>query len=382
MNRPAAVLRWFMNATNPLRQLARLGQAVWLDFIERELITGGGLQKLIAEDGLRGVTSNPAIFEKVITGTSHYADRIAALTREGRAPFDIYDDISRSDVQEAADIFRPLYRELSGADGFVSLEVNPHVALETAATVSEARRLWRLLNRSNVFIKVPATREGVPAIEQLISEGINVNVTLIFGLTRYREVAEAYVAGLEKRRAAGASIESVASVASFFVSRIDALVDSMLDGLAAREDAENARHARALRGNVAIACAKEAYQIFREIFGSPRFQKLAQSGARAQRLLWASTGTKDPTYSDVKYVDGLIGPDTVNTMPLETLEAFRDHGSPRLTLEDDLDGARKTLSMLRELGLDLDDITMQLEEEGVTKFNKPFDALLTKLSGS
>jgi len=364
---------------NPLRQLETLGQSIWLDYIRRDLIVGGGLRRLIEEDGLRGMTSNPAIFEKAIVESHDYEDDIRAMVREGKDAKDIYESLSQRDVQSAADEFRPLYDRTDGKDGYVSLEVNPHLAHDTDGTLQEARRLWVALNRPNVFIKVPATVEGLPAIQRLISEGINVNVTLIFGLPRYRQVAEAYIAGLEARTAQGQAVKRVASVASFFVSRIDSLMDPLLDAIHAK-GGKTADLARDMRGYVAVASAKRAYQIYKEIFGTARFKKLTAAGARVQRLLWASTGTKNPNYSDVKYVEALIGPDTVNTTPVETLDAYREHGIPKARLEEDSAEAAHLLNRLPELGIDLDKVTQQLEDEGVTKFNQPFDKLMATLA--
>jgi transaldolase len=364
---------------NPLKQLGTLGQSVWLDYIRRDLIAGGGLRRLIEEDGLRGMTSNPAIFEKAITDSHDYDEDIRAMVLAGKGAEAMYETISQSDVQSAADEFRPLYDRMGGQDGYVSLEVNPHLAHDTNGTTEEARRLWGALNRPNVFIKVPATAEGLPAIRQLISEGINVNVTLLFGLPRYRQVAEAYLAGLEARAAQGKSVEHVVSVASFFLSRIDALVDPLLEKLIAQGGKE-AELADKVRGQVAIASARMAYQIYKEIFGSDRFKKLAAQGAHVQRLLWASTSTKNPDYSDVKYIEALIGPETVNTVPPETLDAYRDHGEPQARLEYDVKEARSVLARLPELGISIDKVTQQLEDEGVEKFNKPFDKLLAALA--
>ncbi|MFA6091501.1 MAG: transaldolase [Elusimicrobiota bacterium] len=364
---------------NPLKQLGRLGQSLWLDYIRRDLMAGGGLRRLIEEDGLRGMTSNPAIFEKAIADSSDYDEDIQAMALKGKSVGAIYEALSRRDVQSAADEFRPLYDRTDGKDGYVSLEVNPHLAHDTRGTLDEARRLWSALNRPNVFIKVPSTDEGLPAIQQLISEGINVNVTLLFGLPRYRQVAQAYIAGIEARLAQGKAVRRVASVASFFLSRIDTLADPPLGRLAAQggKDADLAKKAR---GQVAVASAKLAYQIYKEIFGSDRFKRLAAQGALVQRLLWASTGTKNSDYSDVKYVEEIIGPDTINTVPLETLEAYRDHGEPKARLEQDFQEACRVLERLPELGLSIDAITQQLEDEGVAKFNKPFDKLMETLA--
>ncbi len=365
--------------TNPVRQLETLGQSIWLDYIRRDLIAGGGLRRLIEEDGLRGMTSNPSIFEKAITDSHDYDEEIRALALKGDGAMEIYEALSQRDVQSAADVFRPLYDRTDGQDGYVSLEVNPHLAHDTNGTLREARRLWDALNRPNVFIKVPATVEGLPAIRQLISEGINVNVTLLFGLPRYRQVVETTIAGLEARSSRGKSVKRVASVASFFVSRIDALVDPMLDRIIS-QGGKQADFAKQARGQVAIASAKMAYQIFRDISDSDRFRRLAALGARAQRLLWASTGTKNPDYSDVKYIEALIGPDTVNTVPVETLDAYRDHGAPQERLEKDVAEAVRVLKRLLELGISLEKLTQQLEDEGVQKFNQPFDKLIESLA--
>ena len=334
---------------NPLKQLRKLGQSIWLDYIRRDLIASGKLRRLIEEDGLRGMTSNPSIFEKAIVESHDYDEDIRAMALKGKSVQAIYETLSQRDVQSAADEFRPLYDMMDGEDGYVSLEVNPHLAHDTNGTIKEARRLWAALDRPNVLIKVPATANGLPAIQQLISEGINVNVTLLFGLPRYRQVAEAYIAGIESRAAQGKSIERVASVASFFVSRIDALVDPLFEKLSTKGGKE-ADLAKKVHGQVAIASAKMAYQIYKEMFGSDRFGKLTAEGALVQRLLWASTSTKNPDYSDVKYVEALIGPHTVNTAPMETLDAYRDHGDPKARLEQDVEESRSVLERLPELG--------------------------------
>lgn len=365
--------------SNPLKQLDTLGQSVWLDYIRRDLITSGELRRLIEKDGLRGMTSNPAIFEKAIADSHDYDTDIRTMALQDRSIETIYESLSQRDVQSAADEFRALYDRTDGKDGYVSLEVNPHLAHDTNGTIREARRFWASLDRPNVFIKVPATEEGLPAIRQLISEGINVNVTLLFGLPRYRQVVGAYLSGIEARVAQGKPVNHVASVASFFVSRIDALVDPLLDKLIAHGGAD-AELAQKARGQVAIASAKMAYQIYKQAFRSDRFQKLAARGARVQRLLWASTGTKNLTYSDVKYIESLIGPETVNTVPVETLDAYRDHGDPKLRLERETEEAGKLLAQLPELGIDIDAVTQQLENEGVEKFNKPFDKLMETLA--
>jgi transaldolase len=364
---------------NPLQRVSRMGQSIWLDYLRRKLVTSGKLKKLIEEDALLGMTSNPSIFEKSIDGSDDYDGDIRAMAEAGRSVQEIYQALTVADVQMAADVFRPTYDQLDGRDGYVSLEVNPHLARDTEGSIAEARRLWKKVDRPNIFIKIPATREGLPAITQCLSEGINVNVTLLFGLPRYREVADAYLAGIEARMTHGKPVKHLASVASFFVSRIDALVDPLLESLIAQGGKE-ANLAKKARGQVAIASAKMAYQIYKEIFGGDRFRKLAAQGGRVQRLLWASTGAKNPDYSDVKYVEALIGPDTVNTVPLETLDAYRDHGEPKARLEQDVKKARGVLERLPELGISIDNVTRQLEDEGVEKFNKPFDKLLATLA--
>jgi len=363
---------------NPLKQLETLGQSIWLDYIRRNLIVSGELGRLIEEDGLRGMTSNPSIFEKAIVESHDYDEDIRAMALEGKGVTEIYEALSLGDVQSAADEFRSVYDKTDGKDGYVSLEVNPHLAHDTTGTIEEAHRLWAALDRPNVLIKVPATAEGLPAIQQLISEGISVNVTLLFGLPRYRQVAEAYIAGIEARAAQGKPVKHVASVASFFVSRIDSKVDPLLEKHIAQGGLE-AEIAKQVHGEVAVASARMAYQIYKGIFGSARFKTLADKGARTQRLLWASTGTKNPDYSDVKYVESLIGPDTVNTVPVETLDAYRDHGEPKARLEQDVEQAGRVLERLPEFRISIDKVAQQLEDEGIEKFNKPFDKLMETL---
>ncbi len=364
---------------NPLLRLEALGQSLWSDYIRRSMLSSGGeLQQLIEQDGLAGVTSNPSIFEKAIAGSHDYDDAIRVLALEGKSVPEMYQALTVEDIQHAADLFRPLYDRLNGADGFVSLEVSPNLAHDTAGTADEARRLWEAVRRPNVMIKVPATHEGLPAIRQLTGEGINVNVTLLFGLPRYREVAEAYIAGLEERVGRGEPVDHVASVASFFLSRIDVLVDPVLENKI-RTGGPEAKIASAFHGQVAIASAKVAYQIYKEIFGSDRFRRLADRGARPQRLLWASTSTKNPAYSDVKYVDALIAPETIDTAPLETISAYRDHGKPAPRLEKNVKDAHEILQRLTEVGIDLDAVTAQLEREGVQKFIEAFDRLTAAL---
>jgi transaldolase len=366
-------------SSNSLKRLGTFGQSLWLDYIRRDLIASGELHTMIVRDGLRGMTSNPAIFQQAIGESHAYDQAIAALARDGKGVQAIYEALSQEDVRSAADGFLSVYERTGGVDGYVSLEVNPHLARDTEGTIQEARRLWAALDRPNVLIKVPGTLEGLPAIRQLLREGINVNVTLLFGLPRYRQVAEAYLAGLEDRRAQGLAVDRAASVASFFVSRIDGHVDPLLESFF-EQRTKAADWARELHGQVAVASARLAYQCYKEIFGGPRFQALAEAGARPQRLLWASTGTKNPDYSDVKYVEALIGPETVDTAPLETLAAYRDHGDPKARLETEIPEARQAMARLAELGIDIDDVTRQLEDAGVEKFNLPFDKLMETLA--
>jgi transaldolase len=363
---------------NPLVKIQEFNQSIWLDYLSRKLIASGELKKLIDNDGLRGMTSNPSIFDKAITGSRDYDDDIRRFALEGKSAEEIYEVLAIKDVRDASAVFRSVYDRLEGRDGFVSLEVNPHLARDVKKTLSEARRLWKELNRPNVFIKVPGTVEGLQCIRQLISEGINVNVTLLFGLPRYREVAEAYILGLEDRAGKDKPLQSASSVASFFLSRIDVLVDSKLEKIMAG-GGEKAALAKKVHGQVAIASAREAYQIYKEIFGGKRFRRLEEKGARPQRVLWASTSTKNPDYSDVKYVEPLIGPQTINTMPQETIDAYRDHGDPALRLEKGLSEARETLDLLPELDIDINQVTQQLEDEGIEKFNKPYDDLIRTL---
>ncbi len=363
---------------NPLIKVTQIGQSIWLDFIRRGMIESGELQRMIEEDGLKGVTSNPSIFEKAIAGSHDYDEAIQTLALEGKAVSQIYDALTIEDIRRAADSFRPIYEQTEGTDGFVSLEVSPHLAKDMQDTVLEARRLWGRLDRPNVMIKVPGTPECLTAIRELIREGINVNVTLLFDLDRYRQVIKAYLAGLEDRRDDGLPLGKVASVASFFLSRIDVLVDPMLEKLV-NAKGENATLAEELHGQIAIASAKVAYQIWKETFHASEFQALRELGAKPQRLLWASTSTKNPNYSDVKYVEALLGPNTVNTLPLSTLNAYRDHGDPKSRLEQDIESADHRLGRLEKVGIDLHALTEQLEEEGIEKFIKPYDQLMKTL---
>jgi len=349
-----------------IKQIHDFGQSIWLDFIDRKIMDSGALQKMIDEDGIRGVTSNPAIFEKAITSSSDYDEDVLKLASKKSSNDDIFYGLAIKDIQRATDFFKPIYEASKGEDGYVSLEVSPHLARDTKGTIKQAMELWKAVDRKNVMIKIPGTKEGLPAIRKCISEGININVTLLFGLPRYQEVTEAYIAGLEDRLEMGKSIVGVASVASFFLSRIDVMIDPFLLEKGMEE----------LKGEVAIASAKKAYEIYQKVFNSNRFQTLAEKGAKRQRVLWASTSTKDPSFSDTKYVEALIGPETVNTVPLETIEAFRDHGVAKNRLEEGLFKASAVLVQLKEKGIDIDDITQKLEEEGIEKFNKPYDKLM------
>jgi transketolase len=364
------------NMTNPLKALTDAGQSVWLDFLDRSFLKGGGFQKLIDEDSLSGVTSNPTIFEKAMGhGDAYDAEFQAYLkTSPGAKAIDIYEHLAVQDIQTAADLLRPVYERLQGRDGYVSLEVSPYLANDTLGTTLEARRLWTWVNRPNLMIKVPGTEAGVPAIRTLIEDGLNINVTLLFSIDAYKAVAEAYVAGLEARVAKGQDISRISSVASFFVSRIDTVMDKKIEAMGA-EDAK-AQEAKGLSGKIAVANAKVAYAWYEDLIASGRWKALAALGAQPQRLLWASTGTKNPAYSDVLYIDGLIGPDTVNTMPQKTMDAFRDHGVVAATLTQDVAGAKAILAKAEALGLDLDGVTRDLVADGVKLFSQSFDALL------
>src|SRR2546426_230764 len=365
-------------ATNPVRDLQKFGQSVWLDYIRRNLITSGELQRLIDEDGLRGITSNPAIFEKAISGSNDYADLLKSL--QSKTDLDAkarYEILAIRDIQDAADLLRPVYQETKRRDGYVSLEVSPYLAHDTEGSIQEARRLWKAVARENVMIKIPGTPEGLPAIQQLISEGININITLLFSQKVYVQVTEAYLAGLEKLAASGGDISKMASVASFFISRIDSLVDSEIENrLKHAKDAREQAQLKSLLGKVAIANGKLTYQLYQSIFSTTRWKKLASLGAKTQRVLWASTSTKNPAYRDVLYVEELIGPDTVNTVPPATLEAFRDHGHVRPSLTEDLESAKETMETLAKLGISIDEVTDKLTEDGVRLFTEAFDKLL------
>jgi transaldolase len=363
---------------NPLQKLHELGQSIWLDYISRQLITSGRLQHYIDEDSVTGITSNPAIFDKAISGTTDYDGQIIDLLKQDKSAPDIMEALIITDIQSAVDKLHPIYDRTAGADGFVSIEVSPHLAYDTRATIDDARRLWSIVDRPNVFIKVPATTAGIPAIAKLIGEGININITLLFGLSRYKEVIEAYLQGIETLVKAGKAVNNVNSVASFFLSRIDTMVDPMLDAFT-KYDNHNAKLASEFLGQTAISSAKVAFHIFKEAFTTPRFRRLAECGARTQRLLWASTSTKNPAYSDTKYVEPLIGPDTVNTMPAETVDAYRDHGDPAVRIEQDIQKAYQVLDSLQNFSIELDQISDRLEAEGVDKFIKPWDHMLHNL---
>ncbi|HET9914162.1 MAG TPA: transaldolase [Anaerolineales bacterium] len=355
-----------------LHTLADVGQSVWLDYTRRSFVTSGGLQAYINK-GLRGITSNPSIFEKAIAGTSEYDDAIQRLALLGKSSEEIYEELTVEDARRAADVLRPVFDETDGNDGYFSLEVNPHLAHDQQGTVNEAIRLFSRVDRPNVMIKVPATQEGVSAFQELIEEGININVTLMFSLSQYDQIAEAYLTAMENRAAKNYGLRQIASVASVFVSRLDGKVDKMLDTFVTPR-------AKSLEGVIGIANAKMAYQHFKEYFQSERWQRLAEKGARAQRVLYGSTGTKNLEYPDVMYVDNLIGPNTVNTIPPKTLEEFMDHGVVKLTLETDLEEARLQLDSLPELGINLYDVTQDLLDEGVEDFAKSYDALIKAIT--
>ncbi len=363
---------------NPLQQLTTFGQSISLDLLGRNLLNSGDLKRMIADDAVTSVTSNPAIFEKSILEGDYYDADIKRLAQAGKSGDDLYIGLVADDIRAAAELLRPIYDQTHGRDGFVSLEVSPASALLTEPTITEGRKLWKLIGQPNLYIKVPGTEPGLAAIETLIGEGINVNVTLLFSLDRYRAVTDAYLNGLEAHLAAGHKIGHISSVASFFLSRIDSVVDPLLEKIIA-EGGEKAATAKALYGEIAIASARQAYVIWQEIFSSERFQKLEAQGAQKQRLLWASTGTKNKAFSDVKYVEALIGPETVNTIPLDTLNAYRDHGQPAARLTENLPDAQSKLDQLAALGIDLHKITADLEADGIEKFVTPFEKLFAAL---
>jgi len=380
---PTGILETAKSA-NPLRDLLKFGQSVWLDYIRRDLIETGELKRLIDEDGLRGMTSNPAIFEKAIGDSKYYYETLKAL--QSRSDLDAngrYEVLAIRDIQAAADALRPVYQSTKRRDGYVSLEVSPFLARDTQATLNEARRLWKAVGRENLMVKVPGTAEGIPAFQQLISEGININVTLLFSQEVYVQVAEAYIAGLEQLAARGGDVSKIASVASFFISRIDSSVDAILTARlnTARDEREKAE-LRSLMGKVAIANGKQTYQRYLKIFGSDRWKKLAAKGAQTQRVLWASTSTKNPSYSDVMYVEELIGADTVNTIPPATLDAYRDHGHPRPSLTENVEAANQTMEKAARLGISMKEVTDELTKDGVRLFAEAFDKLLKAVETS
>ena len=358
--------------TTKLHELAELGQSVWLDYMHRSLINSSGLRTYV-EKGLRGVTSNPTIFEKAIAESNLYDGQIQDLAQEGKSAEEILEELMFSDCRRAADVLRPVYDRTEGRDGYFSLEVNPHLAQDAKGSSDAARRFFKAVDRPNLMVKIPATAEGFSAIRALTAEGHNINITLMFSLEQYDQVTEAFLSGLEERLNVFHELKPIVSVASFFVSRVDTKVDDLLDKIKAPE-------AQALKGKIGIANAKMAYQRFKQTFQGERWQRLLEKGAYPQHVLYGSTGTKNPQYSDVLYADNLIGPDTINTMPPETIEAFLDHGKVELTLERDLDEARRQLNQLEKLGIDLGHVTRQLLDEGVQKFVKPFDSVLKTIA--
>ena len=381
---PTGVLEQSKATKNPLQGLLSYGQSMWLDYIRRDLFTTGKLKTMIENDGLRGMTSNPSIFEKAIADSSLYDDVLHSLaTQKGLSPTAKFEQIAIRDIQDAADALRGVYEGSNYRDGYVSLEVSPLLAMKTQETIDEARRLWKTVQRENVMIKVPGTAAGLPAIQQLIGEGININVTLLFAQEVYVKVAEAYVAGLEALASRGGNLKKMAGVASFFISRIDTLIDGKLnDKLKGTSDANEQALYKSLLGKVAIANGKLTYQKYQQIFSGPRWEKLAAKGAQTQRVLWASTSTKNPNYRDVIYIEELIGPDTVNTMPPATIDAFRDHGKLRNSLTEDVAGAQKTMDDLAKAGISMKEITDKLTEDGVKQFADAFEKLLAAVERS
>lgn len=365
-------------ASHPLRALNTFGQSVWLDNLSRPLIRSGELKRLVQEDGISGVTSNPAIFNKAMTGGNAYDEAMTSLARDGMSTTSIYEELAMTDIREACDVLRPVYDRAEGGDGFVSLEVSPHLAADTQGTIDEARRLWRDVDRRNLMIKIPGTPEGVPAIAACLEQGISVNVTLLFSLQAHEAVIDAHMQALEARAARGEDLSSVASVASFFLSRIDVKLDKQLGILAA--DGPQADKARSLLGQVAVANAKLAYRLWQEKMDTDRWRALAAAGARVQRPLWASTSTKNPDYPDVMYVEPLIGEHTVNTLPDETIDAFRDHGKAAATISQGVEQAQTIMADLAALGIDINQVTDELVREGIEKFVTPFDELLAALN--
>jgi transaldolase/glucose-6-phosphate isomerase len=378
---PTGVLESSKATKNPLRELLDYGQSMWLDYIRRDLITGGQLKSLIDNDGLRGMTSNPSIFEKAIAESSLYDDVLTSAESLKLDTVSRFEQVAIRDIQGAADVLKPVYQASNFRDGYVSLEVSPYLARKTAETIAEAQRLWKAVNRENVMIKVPGTAEGLPAIRQLIGEGININITLLFAQDVYEQVAEAYIAGLEELASRGGNLKKMASVASFFISRIDSLIDSRLsDKLKTTSDAAQQALIKSLLGKVAIANGKLTYQAYQKLFSGPRWNSLAAKGAQTQRVLWASTSTKNPAYRDVVYVEELIGPDTVNTMPPATIDAFRDHGLLRNSLTEDVAGASKVMSDLAKVGVSIKEATDKLTDDAVKLFADAFDKLLAAVA--
>lgn len=364
--------------TNPLNRLHELDQNVWLDYIRRDILEDGTLAEMIRGDDLAGLTSNPTIFHGAIAGSDLYDDD---LREAGDCePAEAFEKLAIADIRAAADLYRARYDASGGEEGFVSIEVNPHLARDTEGTIAEVHRLWEACDRPNVMVKIPGTREGLPAIRDCLADGINVNVTLLFSVDRYHEVMDAWFAGLEARLAAGEPIDRVASVASFFVSRVDTKVDDRLDALLAEADGEREETIRSLKGKIAIANAKVAYRAHEDRFAHERFAPLADAGARPQRPLWASTSTKNPDYPDVYYVENLVAPGTVNTLPLETIDAYRDHGDPAIRIHEGLDEAREAITSLAEVGVDFGEVTRELEAEGVRKFADSYDELLAAIA--
>lgn len=362
--------------TNPLLQLKDQGQSVWYDNIDRAQLASGQFKKMLDEDGVVGVTANPTIFEKSISAGHAYDQQVTELVKEGKSSNEIYEAVVISDIRTVADLLRPIYDSTEGKDGYVSLEVSPELAHDTQGTINEAERFWKMVDRPNLMIKIPATPEGIPAIYETLRKGINVNITLIFSLNSYRDVADAYLRALEDRNGEGEDVSTLASVASFFVSRVDTLVDKLLDDkIKATSDAAEQQKLKDLQGKAAIANARLVYQEFERIFGTPRFESLKHAGAHVQRPLWASTSTKNPAYRDVLYAEELVGPDTVDTMPLETIVNFRDHGKVSKTIGNDIDGAKATLDALENLGVSYQQVTQQLQDEGVKKFADSFHQL-------
>ena len=381
---PTGVLESSKATKNPLKDLLKYGQSMWLDYIRRDLFTTGKLKAMIEDDGLRGMTSNPAIFEKAIADSSLYDDILHSLAAQKNLSATAkYEQIAIRDIRDAADQLRGVYEETNFRDGYVSLEVSPYLAHKTQETIDEARRLWKTVQRENVMIKIPGTAEGLPAIRQAISEGININVTLLFAQEVYVKVAEAYIAGVEELAARGGNLKKVAGVASFFISRIDTLIDSMLDQkLKSTSDLNQQALLKSLLGKVAIANGKLTYQRYQKIFSGPNWEKLVAKGAQTQRVLWASTSTKNPNYRDVMYVEELIGPDTVDTIPPATIDAFRDHGRVRPSLTEDIPGAQKTMDDLTKAGISMKEVTDKLTVDGVKLFSDAFDKLLAAVERS